>query len=206
MKRLLITLVVLLFFATTSTYAQFFTIGPKFGVSSSNLKIKEAENIISGQSTVGFHAGLFTRITILGFYIQPEATFTSAGGQIKFADESGAVFNQISKLTYNKLDVPVLAGIKLGKILRINAGPSFSLILDEDARSKGTMAEVRSNYQKSTVGFQMGGGLDLGKLTLDVRYEGNLSKLGDSINFGNQVFDTDFRNSQVLFSLGLKLF
>ena len=203
--RKLIVIIVLALTASTA-YGQFFTIGPKIGISSSSIKVKDVESIASGNSSVGFHAGLFSRITIAGFYVQPELTFTSAGGEIKYSDSGNGNLDQITELTYNKLDVPVMLGMRFAKFLRINAGPSFSLILSEDARNKGTVDEVKSNYKNATVGYQAGVGLDIGKITLDLRYEGGLSKLGDEINIANESFATDMRNNLWLFSLGLKLF
>ena len=203
MKNVLI-LAVCLFFGTTAS-AQLFTLGPKVGFSSSRLSLEEAELVRAGSSTIGFHAGAFTRLTILGIYLQPEVLFTQSGGRIEVRDGVSDTFDQIQELTYNKLDVPVMLGFRIGDVLRINAGPSFSLILGQDARTEGTTAEVRNNYESSTVGYQVGGGLDIGRLVLDVRYEGNLSKLGDSVQLGRRRFDTDYRNTQFSVGLGFKL-
>ncbi len=188
----------------TSSYAQF-TIGPKVGISSSNIKVEEVQNVKSGDSQVGFHIGLFSRITISNFYIQPEATFTSAGGEIRISEDNGETFNQVTELNYNKLDVPVMAGFKVGNFLRLNAGPVFSLILSQDARNiNSTIGEVKNNYNDALVGYQAGAGVDIGNFTVDVRYEGNLSKLGESIEVGSETFNTDMRNNQVLLSVGYK--
>ena len=203
MKNVL-TLAICLMISTAAS-AQFFTLGPKVGFSSSRLSLEEAQLVRTGNSTIGFHAGVFTRLTILGIYLQPEVLFTQAGGQIEIRDEVSDNFDQIQDLTYNKLDVPVMLGFRIGDVLRINAGPSFSLILGQDARTEGTTAEVRNNYESSTVGYQIGGGLDIGRLVLDVRYEGNLSQLGNSVQLGGRRFDTDYRNNQFSVGLGFKL-
>ena len=203
MKKYLILLVIIL--ASTATYAQLFTVGPKVGFSSSRFSLEEANQIRSGQSTVGFHIGAFTRVSVLGLYVQPEILFTQAGGQIEIQDEFSDTFNQVQNITYNKLDVPVLFGFRMGSVFRINAGPAFSLILGQDARTEGTTEEVKNSYEDSTVGYQIGGGLDIGKLVLDVRYEGNLSRLGSTVQLGGRRFDTDYRNNQFSVSLGFKL-
>lgn len=203
MKNVFILAICLL--TSTAASAQFFTLGPKVGFSSSRFSLEEAQSVRAGSSTIGFHAGVFTRLTVLGIYVQPEVLFTQAGGQIEVRDEVSDNFDQIQDLTYNKLDVPVMLGFRIGDVLRINAGPSFSLILGQDARTEGTTAEVRNNYESSTVGYQIGGGLDIGRLVLDVRYEGNLSKLGDSVQLGGRRFDTDYRNNQFSVGLGFKL-
>ena len=203
MKKYLVLVIALM--ASTATYAQFFTIGPKVGFSNSRLSVDEAKQIRSGASTVGFHAGLFTRFSVLGLYAQPELLFTQSGGQIEIKDQVSDNFNQIQELTYNKIDVPVMFGFRMGSVLRVNGGPSFSLILGQDARTEGTTAEVKNRYETATVGYQVGGGLDIGKLVLDIRYEGSLSKLGDSVQLGGRSFDTDYRNNQFSVSLGFML-
>lgn len=194
---------------STISYAQFVNIGPKVGFSSSKLTMEEAELIRSGASTIGFHAGAFVRISFVGLYLQPEVLFTSSGGRIEVRDQVEDTFEEIQELNYNKIDVPIMIGAKLGDVLRINAGPTFSYILKEDARSEGAVAttqEVSTNYENATVGYQLGIGLDIGKIVIDARYEDNLSKLGDSVRFGNRTFDTDYRNSQYMVSLGFMLF
>ncbi len=159
MKKCIIFLIALM--ASTATYAQFFTVGPKVGFSSSRLSLDEARQVRSGQSTVGFHAGAFTRFSVVGIYLQPELLFTQAGGEIEIQDQATDNFNQVQELTYNKLDVPVMLGFRMGSVLRVNAGPSFSLILGQDARTEGTTAEVKNRYEDATVGYQIGGGLML---------------------------------------------
>ena len=193
----------------TMSYAQSVNVGPKVGFSSSKLTMEEADLIRSGASTIGFHAGAFIRISFVGLYLQPEVLFTSSGGRIEVRDQVEDTFEEIQELNYNKIDVPIMIGAKLGDVLRINAGPTFSYILREDARSEGAVAttqEVSTNYQNATVGYQLGIGLDIGKIVIDARYEDNLSKLGDSVRFGNKTFETDYRNSQYTVSLGFMLF
>ena len=193
----------------TMSYAQSINAGPRVGFSSSKLTMEEADLIRSGNATIGFHAGAFVRISFVGLYLQPEVLFTSSGGRIEVRDEVEDTFEEIQELNYNKIDVPIMVGAKLGDVLRINAGPIFSYILEEDARSEGavnTAQEVSTDYENATVGYQVGIGLDIGKIVIDARYEDNLSKLGDSVRFGSKTFDTDYRNSQYTVSLGFMLF
>lgn len=188
-----------------NSYGQFATIGPKIGISHSSLSEDATQAIAAGDASVGFHAGLFARISILGFYVQPEALFTSSGGQITYTDPQ-TNFTEVKDMTYNKLDVPVMLGFKIGPLFRVNAGPSFSLLLNADAREDGTVQEVKDNYNDATVGFQAGVGVDISKLTLDLRYENNLSSFGEEVSFAGETFETDLRNQLWVLSLGFKLF
>ena len=190
---------------SVSSYGQLVTVGPKIGISHSTLTEEKAQEIAAGDASVGFHAGLFARVSVLGFYVQPEAIFTSTGGEIAYSDPQSNA-REVKEMNYNKLDVPVLFGFKIGPVFRVNAGPSFSLLLNADARQDGTVREVKDNYNNATVGFQAGVGMDFSKLTVDLRYENNLSAFGEEVSFVDRTFDTDLRNKQWLLSIGYKLF
>ena len=182
------------------SYGQF-TLGPRLGLSSSSIDFDPftvgGETISSGNATTGFHAGAFARVTLGFLYIQPEALFTQSGGEIQLND---GVLNDIREVEFNKLDFPVMVGTKFLKIFRIQAGPTFSLLLDAEA--KGLEEDIKSGYQDSTIGYQAGAGVDLWNLVVDVKYEGNLSTFGDEL-FG---FPTDQNNNQWIVSVGFKLF
>lgn len=188
-----------------SSYGQFATLGPKIGLSHSTLTESDIQAIAGGDASVGFHAGLFARFSVLGFYVQPEAVFTSSGGEIAYSDPQTNL-TEIKEMEYNKIDVPVLFGFKIGPLFRVNAGPSFSLLLNADARRQGTVQEVEDNHRDATVGFQAGVGVDISKITLDLRYENNLSAFGEEVRFAGQNYSTDLRNQLWQFSLGYKLF
>jgi hypothetical protein len=206
-----ITLVSILIFATTSlTSAQFLKFGPKAGISSSKVQVDERFTVDgsevtyeTGDAQVGFHVGAFARVSVVSFSIQPELLFTSAGGKIEVTDN--AETSDVRDLNYNKIDVPIMLGKSFGKILRVQVGPSFSFLLSDDARNVNLKDELSQNYNNATVGYQAGVGLDLGDLSIDLKYEGNLSKLGNSVSFRGNSFDTDLRTSQFILSVGLNL-
>lgn len=200
-KKIIFTGLAIFFFSFA--YGQLITVGPRVGVSSSKITLKEnIDNVKEGDAIFGFHAGVFARITMLNAYIQPEVLFTSNGGKIEFHD--GAT-QQIKEYEFNKLDVPIMLGLKLSDVLRIQAGPVASLLLKADAKEGGVSEDIKDNYKSATIGYQAGIGLDLGRLALDLKYEGNLSKLGSDISIGNFTADTDVRNNQWLLSLGILL-
>ncbi|WKK78291.2 porin family protein [Marivirga salinae] len=192
MKKLF-TLTALLFFIGISAKAQIFTIGPKIGVSSTTLSIKEnADNYESGDARLSYHAGIFTRVKIAGFYIQPELYFNAVRGQ--YIDPNRPVSEPV-EFNQNKIDMPVLFGWKLGPV-RINAGPvaSFNLKNLEDFED----ADVE-DYKTAVFAYQAGIGVDISKLIIDLKYEGNLSNqavLGQ---------DADVKVNQLMLSVGYKL-
>jgi len=159
---------------------------------------------------MGYHFGAFARLKVLGIYIQPELIFSHAEASIDFSDTdnlAGELESSTATIKYNSFDIPVLVGMKLGPA-RFNLGPVASFKLDPNV--EGAKAEVKEGLtsfsdatELATFGGTVGVGIDiLKKVTLDVRYEFPLSKLGDEVNIGDNSFKTDQRQSQVIGSIG----
>ncbi|MDD2196985.1 MAG: porin family protein [Bacteroidales bacterium] len=219
MKRLAF-LISTLMVVSLAANAQFLRFGVKGGVSSSTVKIDKttfstpdnAQSFIveQGDSKMGLHFGLFGRIQVLGFYVQPELLFTQSKGEViltEITNETSPI-ESIREQKFNKFDIPVIVGWKLGPA-RIGIGPVASFMLSEKDGLKDKLADVtnetvKSNFKNATFGYQVGVGLDILKFaTLDVRYEGNLSKLGDGVNIAGKHHRFDQRNPQWIFSLGI---
>lgn len=208
MKKVFFLLIAISLFATANAQIKF---GVKGGINSSTIKMDDLITVTQGveeyslkgikTGTVGFHAGIMTRVTLFGVFIQPELYFSSTGGEVEVTE----VITQnvsVKKMEFKKLDIPILVGFKFGPA-RVNAGPVTSIIID----SKADLIETAGYEEKlkgASFGYQAGVGLDiLNTISLDVRYEGNLSKLGDGLNIGGNDFEFDSRNPQFIFSLGI---
>lgn len=153
-----------------------------------------AENAYrSPEKNVGYHLGVFGKIgnTI---YLRPELVYTS----IKSGYNEG-------DLKLNKLDLPVLLGIKVIGPLSVFAGPSFQYILN--TKFDGVTIDTIEN--DFTVGLNIGAGVNLGKLGIDVRYERGFSE--NEITFINTNITglngdrVDTRPDQIIVSLSLNL-
>ncbi|MFW5657681.1 MAG: porin family protein [Bacteroidota bacterium] len=210
-RMLFLTATIILSLTTMELNAQFLRFGPRIGVSSSKVQVDERFTISNqtvtyetGDAKLGFHIGAFGRIQIKSWSIQPELLFTSAGGNILITEE-GTNETDVRELVYNKMDIPIMLGKSFDKNFRIQAGPAFSFLLSDDARNVDLQEEIEQNYNNSTVGYQVGVGLELGDLSIDLKYEGNLSKLGKSITIDNRSLNTDLRNNQLILSIGLNL-
>ena len=107
------------------------------------------------------------------------------------------------KQTFNRLDIPVLIGFKLGPV-RINAGPAAAIQIGSP-KALIDDPNFEDMYKGATFGYQAGAGFDLfKKLTIDVRYEGSLSgKFGDAVTIDGQTFNLDSRQPSLLLSLGI---
>ena len=90
-------------------------------------------------------------------------------------------------------------GAKLGT-LRLGVGPIGSFIVSNET-NLSDLTGYETTLKSATIGYQLAAGLDIWKVGLDIRYEGNLSQLGDYIEVGGQQVNFDSRAKQVIFSL-----
>ncbi len=212
MKKILMMVVCGLLLQTAQ--AQLLRFGVKAGIGSSAIRADDVLLAVEDRSyddlllkaegaTFGIHFGLMSRINIplLPIHIQPELLFTSAGGKYTVENVTTGLQEDDIKQTYNRVDIPILVGYKLGPA-RLVLGPVASFILSEGF-STDSFDTLESDYNSATWGLQAGLGVDvLNRLTIDLRYAGSLSKLGDSATFGGETFNFDSRTSQVLLSVG----
>ncbi len=205
--------------------------GIKIGAGLSKIDIKNAETAFDfngGDREIGYHIGLFTRLNMSIFYLQPEVIFTSSGGDIQVKKKNSSLLDKVPggifpnnelpesipnaslsslqtwHISYNKIDIPVMLGVKIKKWLRLQAGPVGSILLAATSENDkfAVALDIYDNYEKIVVGYQVGIGADIKNLLfIDLKFEGNLSRLGDEV----QGFATDQRGNQLLLSLGINL-
>lgn len=198
MNRKISLLTLALLFMGSFAFAQF-NLGPKIGVNSSRLTLEDnVSNVTEGSASFGFHAGLFGRLDLGNIYLQPELLYTSAGGEIEFAN--GGLGSQIQEYEFNRIDVPIQVGFRVGKVFRIGVAPVFSVLTSDNVQ--GNASNRQLSLKNSTVGYQAGIGFDLWNIVMDLRYEGNLSGVTDELLGAS----TDQRLNQITFGLGLKIF
>ena len=206
-----------------SVSAQSFSWGAKVNVGSPNLKIKDIQNLQNNQNgeniakllddtdaVLTYQLGVFTRFMFAGVYVQPEAMFSSSKTEMTFEniiDGNGNSNNVIGEMKLNKLDVPVMIGKRFMKILRINAGPVFSYILNQNIDQSGAKEawnEINAEYKNATVGLQYGIGLDIAMITLDLRVEKGFQVISENLTIGETSFAADQRLEQIMLSVGMK--
>ena len=142
---------------------------------------------------VGYHIGVFGKLG-QRLYFRPELVYTRTK-----SDYDGDKFNM------SKLDAPMLIGAKIIGPLHLFAGPAFQYILDTEFDGI-SINNVENDF---TVGMNIGAGVNLGKLGVDIRYERGFSD--NEANFVNTNITTlptsrvDTRPDQWIVSLSLKL-
>ena len=226
MKRILIAAA--LVFSANVAMCQLFGYGIKAGLNSTKLKMKDVATTAikdaQGQETdktimmeeaasdLGFHVGGFARINAMVVFVQPEIYYTNMSSHIKINYTEGEGSNMITKnetadVKNHRIDIPVIVGAKFGPA-RLGLGPVASFNLKSDTKVSDQMkaqigAGLDNAKNTATFAMQVGAGLDiLKKVTIDLRYEFGISKLGDEVNVGNNTFKTDQRANSFIASIG----
>lgn len=209
MSRIVIALLVV--GSVVTAKAQFITLGPKLGINYSKLLIDETFTAEGADFTyatrdakVGLLYGAFGRIKIGPLFFQPELVFTQDKTDINV---SSVGFNEVQTLTVNKMDIPLLFGLKLGNTFKLMGGPVKSYIQSTHVRSPTDMWDsYKSNMEDATWGFQVGAGFDIGRFMLEGRYEGGFGPIASEATIGNETYQFDHRQETFQFSLGYMLF
>jgi hypothetical protein len=217
MKKLL--LFACLFVVGQLAMSQMLSFGLKGGVQSSKIKFSDfsADVDVEGQTVsnvkfepssyeMGFHFGAFARVKVLSLFVQPEVYFSNSAASINVKSATADSIDDIATLKMNKIDIPILIGMKFGPA-RVNLGPVATFNLSSKTKGsdqiKSIVGDKFESTKSATFGLQVGVGLDiLKKVTVDLRYEFGLSKLGDKVTIGGQEFKTDQRVNQFVASIG----
>lgn len=144
------------------------------------------------ESNIGYHFGIFGK---LGgkIFVKPELVFTSTK-----SDYDGDSFKM------QKLDAPLLVGLRFLKICNVFIGPSFQYILDAEFAN----IDVNNIENDFTVGLNFGVGVSFNRIGIDLRYERGLSE--NEATFINtnselEVSSIDTRPEQLILSLSFLL-
>lgn len=177
--------------------------GLKGGVNYNSNSIKETtQDVFNGaKSKTGFHGGIWLRakLPIVGFYIRPELIYTNLENTVNY---NNGVAAKTTAYSFQKIDIPVLLGKKIFGIGNVFIGPSFQYVLESDFE----ISDLKSVDSKGfTVGLQFGGGIEFGKLGIDVRWERGFSDVESSFLDGTTNVEFDTRVNQIIVGLSIKL-
>lgn len=156
---------------------------------------------ISDASMLGYHIGLFARVSFLGLYAQPELLYTALRCETEVYDLLNQNDLEPVQQQIGRIDVPVIVGGRIGPA-RLGLGPVASVVVLNRSELE-VMTGYKEKLKAAAVGYQAGVGFDVSNFSIDLRYEGNLSKLGDSVDLGTQKVNFDKRARQLILSLGL---
>jgi hypothetical protein len=173
-------------FGLNAQSTEYLQAGIKGGINLSNIAIDNnfSVNVDKSLATkTGYLVGAYARVG-KKMFLQPEVFFSAKDYEVN-ALNALTKSNDVVSFSQKSIDVPILVGLKLGPV-RVLAGPvaSYSFSADASANNalktyfSGTPREIsnRSNFS-----YQAGIGLDILSLSLDVRYQGAISELSNTI-------------------------
>lgn len=149
------------------------------------------DNAQNPDRNVGYHIGLFGKIGNK-VYFRPEVVYTSTKSD--YNDDS---------FEMQKLDAPLMVGVKVLGPISVFGGPSLQYILDSEFDGIA-INDVEDDF---SVGLNFGIGLNFKKLGIDLRYERGFSD-NEATFLGNNGINTnrlDTRPDQLILSLSLLL-
>ncbi|MEM6763742.1 MAG: porin family protein [Bacteroidota bacterium] len=187
-------------------------IGPRVGFSTNSIDgddlnildpvTRDSVLLKADNANLGFRFGLFTRLEFATFYIQPEVLLKTVNNEYRKEDILTGLA-EVRDESFLYVDVPVLVGFKLGP-LRLQGGPLASILLSKDSEltDKDTLSR---SFDDAEWAIQLGAGIDLWKLAIDLNYQINLQESTDGISVDGQSYQLDGDNTQLVLSVALLL-
>ena len=197
MKKTIL-LFVLAFGLSQLSHAQF---GIKAGVNYNNngdaTFSTTGNDVIRGaEGRSGYHVGILYEIGLpAGFYLRPEIVYTQVQSEYLYQ-------NAKTDYEFQKLDVPVLLGKEIFGFARAFIGPSFQYIIQDDFEFSNVSSD---DFDKFSLGMQLGFGVEFGNLGLDVRWERGLTESEARFVDNNTNINIDNRTNQIIFGAYIKL-
>lgn len=169
MKKITLFLAAALLLMATGASAQSLNLGVKAGATLGKIDgqpFKDGYNL-------GVHAGFFADLGIGEKWgIQPEVLFNQTKTQVRSSSDVGDVLNQGTKGHLNYLSIPILLNFKPAKILTIQAGPQFGILMNKD---NSLVENGKEAFKSGDFAIDLGAQLNLGGFKVYGRYNIGLS-------------------------------
>ena len=195
MKNLFLSAVAILLL-TSSAFSQSFGFGLKGGANLTKISGKS----FNEEYELGYQIGVFSEIDFsktLG--IQPELLYS----QVNTKRTSGfnTIYNNLAEpngtnnIQLKYLSIPILLRYNVGKILTLNVGPQFSVLVDDN---ENLLANGQNAFKKGDFSMVGGIGLNISRLRVYGRYNIGLNNINDIDN------RDQWKNQQVQLGVGLR--
>lgn len=138
---------------------------------------------------IGFHIGVFGKLGSK-LYFRPELVYTSTKSDYNSSD-----------FKMQKIDAPLLVGIKVLGPVSMFAGPSFQYIIDSEFDGI-SINDIENDF---SVGLNFGAAINFDAFSVDLRYERGFSN-NEARFLNNNNIDTsrlDTRPDQIILSLSV---
>lgn len=189
------------FMFALNAYAQNINFGLKAGLvfNADKGAITALNGVIDekGKGSVGFQGGAMVRIKAGGLYVQPELLYTAFKNEFEENGESIDVKK-------SRLDIPINVGKTFAMgLVQIQTGPVFSLNFEDTIDSDGINIPDAHERDEIGLGWQIGTGVNIKNLNIDLRYEFGLGKnVSKYITSEFGEFQTENRSNMLNLSVG----
>ena len=214
MRKYIILVVVIIITVAIPVQSQF-QLGIKGGFHSTHFNTDNAWSILKNQENYefknakddmknGFTLGAYARIGLFGgLSLQPELYYSKKSGTTIYTlEEQGSLESITENMKYYSWDIPILLRLKVIDLKLLNlyalTGPVASFKANDKSSFSSLSDELNSSKIKgANWNFQLGGGVEIWRLSFDVRYEWGLSDISKT--------DLKRKGNSLMFSLGYRL-
>lgn len=189
--KLCLTLVLFLIGFQLASAQQGSGFGIKGGLNypSSGRYFRDAKAIFSSPTeNTGYHVGIFYQLNSYDIALRPELVFTQT-----------QVETDLGKVEYQRVDMPVLVKMRFFKVIGFSIGPSLHYTVKETF----SQPELFEKIDPFALGFQMGLGVNVGPVGLDLRFERELNER--RYTFDTVLGKDGFKNQQLILGLSFKI-
>lgn len=180
-------------FISTAATAQKFQLGFKGGATVNKLSGKTFKEEFS----FGYHLGGFASIGLgKKFAIQPEVLFNQINVDTSSSFSSIYQFNKLDNVQLKYLTIPVLLNYNASKLLTLQAGPQFGILMN---KSSTFLENGKEAFKSGDLAMLGGVQLNLGSFKVYGRYAIGLSNINDIDN------KDQWKSQSVQLGVGLKL-
>jgi len=173
-----ILLIAVCLFAGTAAFSQSFSIGLKGGANLGKIQ----GHTFKDEFSLGYHAGAFATIGFSKkFAIQPEILFNQINNDTTTNFSDVFKVKNISSIKLKYLSIPVLFNYNIDKFIAIQAGPQFSILMNEN---DNLLKNGQNAFQSGE--FSVVGGIQLKILNFRAygRYVGGLTDINHITSSG----------------------
>lgn len=196
MKKIVLTALLSLLVLAAEAQLKILDLGVKGGLTTQTYKFSgeasHAAYLIDPGTRVGFHFGVMGRVNLAMFHVQPELVYTFSGYNLGVSSKTvWRPDGSETKVRMNMLDLPVLFGVKL-LWFRMQAGPVFSLVTDVTTKGGRLVSDI--DISRPFMGYMAGLGCDIGKINLDVRYQGQFKRIKHNVLFSGETLGHTYKS------------
>lgn len=160
--------------------------------------MSDKNDVVEIDNTAGYQLGMMWGVDMGALEIVPEIWYQHNKSNIYHS-----TYKEEGHLISNGIEVPIIFAMSFGDIVRLNLGPSFSLMSDAKYRSVDGDEEEDFGRYKSTAGYVVGVSVTLSKrFIFDARYSGRFVSTESTWHSASS--EHDYRFYSYSFNLGYR--